>query len=188
MDLDGPDIELILAGDEQGYANILARYRNYVFTVCKRILIQNELAEEAAQDCFVKAFKRIRTFRGESKFSTWLYKIAWTTSISLKRTEKRHLERVEWTESLDSRTQSPEGYNNLVNKDMALIVEQAMWQLSPEERLALTLFYWQDQSLNEIASIISESSNTVKVRIFRARKKLGAIIEQLSTEEVKEWT
>ena len=78
-----------LQGNTQAYANLVTKYQNYVFTILIRMLKNREEAEEVAQDTFVKAFEALSTFRGESKFSSWLYSIAYRKALDTIRKNKR---------------------------------------------------------------------------------------------------
>src|SRR5215211_2603208 len=88
MHTETPDIDLIqlvLAGNQSVYAQLIDKYKNFVFTIVLRYVKGREDAEEVAQDVFVKAFRSLADFKGASKFSTWLYTIATTTSLSFLR-------------------------------------------------------------------------------------------------------
>ena len=85
------DIEVIaqvLKGDQQAYALLVDRYRNFVFTISLRYIKNREDAEEVAQDVFIKAFRSLADFRGQSKFSTWLYTVTTTSCLSFLRKKK----------------------------------------------------------------------------------------------------
>ena len=89
-------IAQVLSGNQQAFAGLVTQYQNYVFTLVLRIIKSREDAEEVAQDIFIKAYRSLKDFRGDSKFSTWLYTIANTTSISFLRKKKLDIQ------SLDS--------------------------------------------------------------------------------------
>src|SRR5437762_13526358 len=85
---DNEIISKVLSGDQQAYAGLVKRYQNYVFTLSLRFTKNREDAEEVAQDIFVKAYRSLSDFRGESKFTTWLYTIVNTTCITFLRKKK----------------------------------------------------------------------------------------------------
>src|SRR6187200_3783476 len=85
---DNEIISKVLKGEQNAYAELVSRYQNYVFTLILRMIKSREDAEEVAQDVFVKAYRSLADFRGESKFSTWLYTIANTTCITFLRKKK----------------------------------------------------------------------------------------------------
>ena len=85
---DNEIISKVLNGDQQAYAELVSRYQNYVFTLTLRMIKSREDAEEVAQDIFVKAYRSLANFRGDAKFSTWLYTIVNTTCITFLRKKK----------------------------------------------------------------------------------------------------
>ena len=85
---DNEILSRVLQGDQQAYAEIVKRYQSFVFTIALRYTPNREDAEEIAQDSFVKAYRSLSDFRGESKFSTWLYTIVTTTSLTFLRKKK----------------------------------------------------------------------------------------------------
>ncbi len=83
-------IDKVLNGDTNAFGELVDRYQNFVFTIAIRILKVTEEAEEVAQDSFIKAFDSLSSFRGESKFSTWLYRIVYHKSLDRIKMNKRH--------------------------------------------------------------------------------------------------
>ncbi len=190
MDQDLADIRKIRAGDERGYQSLLNRHRARVFTVAKRLVGDHQQAEEVAQDAFVKAFRSLEDFRGDSRFSTWLYKITWTTAMSCLRKEKRHKghDDISDREDLDDENPAfPDGFKTAAISEQKVLISQAMNRMKPEENLALTLFYLKELSLVEIAEITGEEVNTVKVRVFRARQHLAGILKKDLHKEWETW-
>lgn len=186
MDHDSADIARARAGDRRGFESLLSRYRDYVFTIARRVLHDEQWAEEAAQDAFVKAFQHLDTFRGDAKFSTWIYRIAWTTAISKLRSERRHR-----ADDLEGAARTiadggADGFTQVEASERRRVIDEALDRLKPEESLALSLFYLQDRPLAEIAEIVGDTVNTVKVRLFRARKRLGAMLEGQLLGELNE--
>ena len=187
MDQDQADIQKILAGDARGYRSLLQRHRSRVFTVAKKVVGDQQLAEEVAQDVFIKAFKSLEEFRGEAKFSTWLYRIAWTTAISTLRREKRHRghEDVTLREDLDDPSPAfPDGFKSVALAEQKELIDRALQGMKPEERFVLTLFYLEERSLNEIADITGEEVGTIKVRLFRSRQRMAG---RLQLDLQNEW-
>lgn len=186
-----PDEEIInrvLKGDQAAYALILERYQNYVFTLVLRFTENREDAEEIAQDVFVKAYRSLADFRGDSKFSTWLFTITRTTCLSFLRKKKLD------TLSLDNdRTgiqieNRESGFNaNLVEqKSKHAMLNQAIAMLSPDDAQVLNLFYKGDQTLEEIGKIMRLDPNTVKVKLHRARQRLKDKMEKYFANELRE--
>src|SRR5579862_2101259 len=99
MDLDSRHIQQVIAGDVESFSYLVKQYKDLAFAIAIRILQNEQDAEEAVQDAFVQAFRKIKSFRGESRFSTWLYSIVVNLSLTRARKRKRHyadLELAEW--------------------------------------------------------------------------------------------
>jgi len=185
------DIEVIASikgGDQQAYATLVARYQDYVFTLVLRFIKTREDAEEVAQDVFVKAYRALESFRGESKFSTWLYTIVNTTCISFLRKKKVVVhslddEKVFTTaDNLDAGVSA----NQVEQKSRLAMVTQAINLLSTDDAEIITLFYKAEQSLDEIAKVLKVEVNTAKVRLHRARSRLKEQMEKHFAAEVKD--
>jgi len=188
----GPsDIEIIsrvLKGEQQAYAELVKRYQNYVFTLTLRFIKSREDAEEVSQDIFVKAYRSLADFRGESKFSTWLYTIVNTTCITFlrkKRLDVQSLDNEKVFETVESQD-SGLNANQVERKSRANMVNSSINMLSYDDSEILTLFYKAEQSLEEISQILGLEQNTVKVRLHRARQRLKTMMENSFNEEVRD--
>ncbi|MDN5286809.1 MAG: sigma-70 family polymerase sigma factor [Mucilaginibacter sp.] len=185
------DIELIeqtLAGNQSAYADLIKRHQRFVFTLAMRFAKSREDAEEVAQDCFIKAYRSLASFQGQSKFSTWLYSIVYTTAMTFLR-KKRVV-----TDSIDDENtymqvenrESSYDTDNVENKSRSYYLNQAIEQLLPDDAIIITLFYKGEQSLEEIAQALGIEANTVKVKLFRARQRLKDKLERNLKHEAKE--
>jgi RNA polymerase sigma factor (sigma-70 family) len=181
-------IKRILQGEQALFAQLVQRYQQYVFTLVLRFTDSREDAEEISQDVFVKAYRSLADFRGESKFSTWLYTVVRTSSITFLRKKKLD------TTSLDNeRTflqlenrESGFNANTMEQKSRHAMVNAAIRLLSPDDGQIITLFYKGEQSLEEIGRIMGLEPNTVKVRLHRARNRLKEKMEKHFSDEVRE--
>jgi RNA polymerase sigma factor (sigma-70 family) len=173
-------IDRILAGEQQLYAELVNRYKSYAFTIALKILENRPEAEEAAQDAFIKAFHHLGTFNRESKFSTWLYRIAFNTAVSYKRKRKGTYQSIENVII----EYGNEGEGMMERNDKKKFISQAMSKLNEADNLAITLFYLQEFSLEEIADITGMQANTVKVRVHRARQRLADELKLILQKEV----
>lgn len=179
-------IPLVLKGDQQAYKVLVERYQSYIFTLAFRLMQSREDAEEVAQDVFVKAYRSLADFKGGSKFSTWIYTIAHNTAITYLRKKKQKILAID-DESAFMQLENQESdfkANQVEDKSRKDMVNRAIDMLPPDDAQIITLFYKGDQSLDEIASIIGIETNTVKVRLFRARQKLKEKMEKFFSEEV----
>jgi RNA polymerase sigma factor (sigma-70 family) len=172
-------IDRILTGESNLYAEFVDRYKKFVFTITSKVLLNKAEAEEAAQDSFIKAYHGLNGFNRESKFSTWLYRIAFNTAISYKRKNRQQFQSIETT--IIEYRQEAEGM--LEKSDKKKYVHQAMSKLSEPDRAALTLFYLQEFSLEEIAEITNMQANTVKVKIHRARLRIAEELKTILNQE-----
>jgi RNA polymerase sigma-70 factor (ECF subfamily) len=181
-------IQRILKGDQSAFAILVEQYQNYVFTLVLRFTDNREDAEEIAQDVFVKAYRSLADFRGDSKFSTWLFTITRTTCLSFLRKKKLD------TLSLDNERTGIQAENkesgfqaNLVEqKSKHAMLNRAIMMLSPDDAQVLNLFYKGDQTLEEIGKIMRLDPNTVKVKLHRARQRLKEKMEKYFAHEVRE--
>jgi len=178
----------VLKGDTQAYSILVDRYRNYVFTIVLRYLKSREDAEETAQDIFIKAYRHLADFKGQSKFSTWLYTVATTTCISFLRKKRPEVHSLD-NEKIAGLADNIDGglrANTIEQKSRATMVSKAIALLSPDDAQVITLFYKGEQTLEEIAGIMGKEPNTVKVQLHRARARLKARMEEHFREEVRD--
>jgi len=180
-------ITAVLSGNTKAYADLVKNHQRFVFTLALRFAKNREDAEEIAQDCFVKAYKALGTFKQTAKFSTWLYTITYTTSMSFLR--KKQLN----TQSIDDESilQLP---NNIASYRADLVEQKsanvylnlAIDSLLPDDAAIITLFYLGEQSLEEIGQALHMEANTVKVKLHRARARLKEKMEIMLKDEVNE--
>jgi RNA polymerase sigma-70 factor (ECF subfamily) len=173
-------------GDESAFAEIVRRYSPRVFSVASRFFRQRSLVEEAAQEVFLKAYTQLGSFEGRGSFEGWLTRIATNTCLNMIRGAKRRPESTvsdltddeqNWLEQ-----QSGDGSerlsveNNLVAADLA---DRLLSVLPPEDQQALLMIDGEDASIKEVAEATGWSESKVKVRAFRARRKLREAMENL---------
>lgn len=185
------DIELIeqtLQGNQAAYADLVKRHQRFVFTLAMRFTKTREDAEEVAQDSFIKAYRSLQNFQGQSKFSTWLYSIVYTTAMTFLRKRKLDTSSIDDENNhLQIENQSGGFKNELAeNKSRSYYVNQAIEQLLPDDAMIITLFYKGEQSLEEIAVTLGIEPNNVKVKLFRARQRLKEKLERNLKHEVSE--
>jgi len=181
-------ISRVLKGDQQVFAQLVERYQNYVFTLVLRMIDSREDAEEVSQDIFIKAFRSLADFRGESKFSTWLYTIVRTSCITFLRKKKLQTTSIdnEKTYIQVANQESSFRANQVEQKSRQAMVNDAIKMLSPDDAQVITLFYKAEQSLEEMGTILGMEPNTVKVKLHRARQRLKEKMEKYFSHEVRE--
>lgn len=179
---------LASAGDESAFAEIVRRYSPRVFRVASRFFRRREQAEEAAQEVFLKAFTELESFEGRGSFEGWLTRIATNTCLNMIRGAKRRPELTASDLSEDEgslienmlageaaeRQQSVE--RGMVAADLAGRVLETM---SPDDRLVLMMIDGEDASVKEVSEATGWSESNVKVRAFRARKRMREAVEKL---------
>ena len=185
------DIELIArtpAGDQSAYAELVKRHQRFVFTLALRFAKTREDAEEIAQDCFIKAYRSLASFQGQSKFSTWLYSIVYTTAMTSLRKKRVDTDSIDDENTYIQIENQTSGYdvNNAENKSRSFYLNKAIEQLLPDDAAIITMFYKGEQSLEEIAKAMGMEANTVKVKLFRARQRLKEKLERNLKHEAKE--
>ena len=181
-------IQLVLAGDTNAFSVLVERYKDMVFTLSLKMLKDRDEAEETAQDTFVKIFKSLGKFKGESKFSTWIYKVTFNTCLDRLKRNKR----LQAVTSLDeSGEQEATSLINVLDsieeKERKQMIQDCLQLLPGEESFLLTLYYFEEQSLEEIAKIIGINPNNVKIRLYRSRKKLTAIMKERLEPEILQY-
>ncbi len=172
-------IDRILAGEREVYAQLVDRYKSYAYTIAFKVLQNRPEAEEAAQDAFIKAFHYLSGFNRQAKFSTWLYRIVFNTAISYKRKNRQQFQSIENT--VIEYSQEAEGM--LEKTDKKKYLNLALAKLNETDRTAISLFYLEEFSLDEIADIMKMQANTIKVRIHRARQRLADELKNILNQE-----
>lgn len=172
-------IRRILHGESDRYAELVDRYARMIQTLVARIIDRPEEAEEVTQDVFVKAFRQLGSFSGRSSFQTWIYRIACNTALShARRTRRRNT-----LTGIDERRlgllpdEEVERLEEWVAHERQLeALTRAVARLEADERALITLFYYEERSVNECAAILGLQENNVKVRLHRIRKKLYLLV------------
>ncbi|MEM9362334.1 MAG: RNA polymerase sigma factor [Bacteroidota bacterium] len=176
-------IESTLNGDAKAFANLVKKYQHYVYTLVVRMIKVKEEAEEVAQDVFIKAYRSLKDFKGDSKFSTWLYRIAYRTALDHirknKKRQKTHELLEEITKSNVHLGDTPlERIQKVERKEH---VKKCIAQLSESDAAVVTLFYFEELSIKEIGTITQLTEDNIKVKLHRSRKKLFELLQSFST-------
>lgn len=185
---DNEIIDRVLAGDQQAYALLVDRYKSFVFTMALRYIKNREDAEEVAQDIFVKAYRALKDFRKESRFSTWLYTITGTTCITFLRKKRLEMHSLDNEKIFDIADSQDSGLraNMVEQKSRTTMINKAIQLLSSDDAAIITLFYKAGQTLEEIAKALGIDANTAKVRLHRARVRLKNKMQVYFAAEIKD--
>jgi RNA polymerase sigma-70 factor (ECF subfamily) len=179
-------IEQVKQGDMLSFRLLVDLHKTLAFNIALQIVRSREDAEEIAQDAFLKAYQSIKSFKGESKFSTWLYRIVFNLAISKTRKKKIETSNIDDVQISDKEISDAfEAFNTLEKEDRVHQLRDAMNLLKEEESLIITLFYLNENSVEEISTITNFSISNIKVKLHRARKKLFGILSENSNVQAQ---
>jgi RNA polymerase sigma-70 factor (ECF subfamily) len=180
-------INLILNGDANAFSVIVDHYKDLVYSLSLRMLKNREEAEEVSQDTFIKVYKSLPRFKGDSKFSTWIYKIAYNTCLDRLKKNKKFYNDVPIDEFTEHHVRTiDDALDALEAKEREQAIQDCISLLPSEDGFLLTLYYFEEQSLDDISKVMDLTSNNVKVKLFRSRKKLATILKQRLEPEIIE--
>ena len=165
-------IGMVLKGDSSAYRFLVEKNKEIVYSIAMRILNNTEDAEDAAQESFIKAYHQLHTFKGKSKFSTWLCTITYRICLAKLKTNSLEYNAIdgELVENYSDEMKSP--YKELTEKEKTLIIKEAIQKLPKIDALLITLYYFNENSINEIEEITGLTASNIKIKLFRARKIL----------------
>lgn len=178
-------IEQLKQGDETAFRTIVEQWQDMVYNTILGI-VQNETeAEDLAQDVFIKVFEKIGTFKGDSKFSTWLYRIATTTALDYLRSRKRK-KRSGFLQSLgggggEEKDQIPDFHHpgvSLDNKERAAVLFKAIDELPENQKAAYTLHKLEGLSYRDVSEVLNTTVSAVESLMSRANQNLRRQLEE----------
>lgn len=180
-------IEQVKQGDLLSFRLLVDKYKTMAFNIAIQVVRNNEDAEEVTQDAFLKIFQSISSFKGESKFSTWFYRIVFNLAVSKTRKKKIETSNIDDVQISDNEvSEAYELHSKLEQVERTEQLKEAINRLKEEESTIITLFYLNENSIEEISEITNFSVSNVKVKLFRARKKLFTILNQMNSKEAKD--
>ncbi|MEO8823753.1 MAG: RNA polymerase sigma factor [Ginsengibacter sp.] len=178
-------INLVVEGDTNAFTVLVDRYKDLVFTLSLKMLQNREEAEEAAQDTFIKVFRSLKSFKKESKFSTWLYKITYNNCLDRIKKQKRSRSIVELNEFTEKEIGSLKNVlETIEEEERKRMIQNCLGLLQPEDRFLISLYYYNENSLKEISQVMRINENNLKIKLFRARKKLAGILKSQPEPEI----
>jgi len=181
--------------DEEAFAELVSAYQHRVFTVVYRIVGDREESEDVAQEVFVAVFKYIDSFRGESKFSTWLYRIASNRALNRvkylkRRSYKKHQDFEDTSDATLHASATPNTLGrpdeHALGNELHAIINAGLATLSEEHRAVVVLRDVEDMSYTEIADALEIAEGTVKSRLYRARAALKDFVDARYTPGKKD--
>lgn len=173
---DSEIIDSIKRGNKTDFSLLVDRYKDRTFSLLKRMLKNEMDAEEALQDSFLKVYKSLPNFKGESQFSTWLYKIAYNTALTIITSAKRKQEQEFYSIDVefDLGSYDDEIYSTTENINQYLL--KMIDKLPIKNSLVLIMFYIDGFSLSEISQVLGISLSNVKVLLHRSRIALRDLL------------
>ena len=178
-------IEAVRKGNVQAFSFLVDKYQKMVYTLALKLLKKPVEAEEMAQDTFVKAFQKLDSYEGKSKFSTWLYSITYNACISELRKRRIEFKSIEDRQISEQDEQKMYDYYRETKKeDQEKYLNLALERLPEDDQVLVTLYYYENQSMDEISMITGLTVSNIKVKIHRARKKMYELLHEMLKEEV----
>ena len=185
LELDQPLINKTLKGDMAAFAHLVDRYKYMVFTLAMRMVKNREEAEEIAQDTFLKIYQGINGFKGDAKFSTWVYKIAYYRSLDAIRKSGRSIETISIDTVFDSHLAETENVVlHLERSEQTKTIKEALQSMPGDDGILITLHYYEELTIKEISVIMNISITNAKVKLHRARKKLMQLLAHTLEPEI----
>ncbi len=163
------------SGAPEAYEDLIERYAEMAYRVAYRILQDEDEAEDAMQEAFLTVYRRIDSFRGDSKFSTWFYRVVTNAALDLLRSrQRRQGQDISWDQSEEEGAPLPDTVHPLPDEllerqETLEVLEQGLMSLSPKLRTAFVLFELEGLPMKEVAKVLGISESAAKVRVHRAR-------------------
>jgi RNA polymerase sigma-70 factor (ECF subfamily) len=181
-------IKQTIEGNSNAFAVLVDRYKDLVFTLAYKMLKNKEEAEEISQDTFIKIFKSLNKFKEESKFSTWVYKITYNTCLDRLKKNKKENNVVYIEDFSEHQVKAIEIVFEVMDEnEKNQKIQDCLLLLPREDAFLLTLYYFDNQSIEEIAKVMDSNANNIKVKLFRSRKKLASILKMRLEPEIVEY-
>jgi RNA polymerase sigma-70 factor (ECF subfamily) len=167
-------------GDKSAFEELVKRHQDLVFSLSFKLTGNRELANDVAQEAFIRAWKAIEKFRGDSTFGTWIYRITVNTAWALRKKAKKHYSlNIEDTQEPVVIDEKKDPELVAINSDLSVVLRKALNQIPLEQRIIVELKNIEGRSHKEIADYLDISVTAAKVRLHRAHQKLRNILEEI---------
>lgn len=177
-------IRKVLNGETEEFRYFIKQYKDLAFSVAFSVVKNEFTAAEVVQESFVKAYESLKTFKGESKFSTWLCRIVINEAFKTTRREKRSVPESGFVPANDY-LENPVAFDELKETEQKFYINECLKRLQVNESLVLRLFYLGENSIKEICEMTGWSESNVKVHLHRGRKNMQELLEKMLNTEVK---
>ncbi|NLX66313.1 MAG: sigma-70 family RNA polymerase sigma factor [Bacteroidales bacterium] len=170
-------VKQVLSGNTSAFSYFVETYQEMAITIAYRICGNLQDAEDVVQDSFVKAYRNLHSFRADSKFSTWLYRIVYNTAVTLTKSKI-------WTSTHETDMENAVHLSgnpadlNIEHSEQKEMVGEILQKMPKGDALLLTLYYMEENPVKDIAKITGLNESNVKVKLFRARKLFKEMLMQ----------
>lgn len=172
--------------DASAFAGLVNKHKTMAFNIALRVTKSREDAEEVAQDAFIKVYQALPQFKGDSKFTTWLFRVVYNLALSKLRKKSLVSGSIDDEGFIEQADDSAfDALSKFRSKEQKKHINEALSELNETDQLLITLYYMGDHSVEEIAEITDISQSNVKVRLFRSRKKLHDTLQNNLKEELQ---
>lgn len=177
-------IDKVLKGDKSAYSYLVNHYSGMVYSISLKLLKNESDAEDLSQEVFVSAYRSLNTFKGNSKFSTWIYRITYNKAISQLR--KKNLELTTDNEVFLENMGGTDQLHGFLSPEESAerLLGVAIKKLPENEQILIMLYYYEEQSIEEVSGILGISESNVKIKLFRIRKKLKELLAEMGSEQL----
>ena len=177
-------IRKVLDGQTKEFRYFIKQYKDLAFSLAFSVVKNEFTATEVVQESFVKAFENLKSFKGESKFSTWLCRIVINESFKIIRKEKRNVSESAIDLGTDFR-ENPAIFDALKESEQKYYINECLTRLPASESLVLRLFYLAENNIKEICEMTGWSESNTKVHLHRGRKNMQELLQKMLKTEVK---
>lgn len=184
-DIDAELIEKVKNGDTDAFRQLVDKYKDVSLSLAYSILKDKAKAEDVLQEAFIKVFHKAASFKHQSAFSSWLYRIVVNSSYNELKRNKSYLD-IEKVNSNDSMSSDKTAFQNLKEEEQKKYVILALNKLKADEALVLRLFYLGELSLKEVEEITEFSPSKVKVDLHRGRKNMEIALKNLLGKQIND--
>ena len=184
-DIDAALIESVKKGDTQAFRQLVDKYKDVSLSLACSILKDKEKAEDVLQNAFMKVFQKANSFKHQSAFSSWLYRIVVNTAYNELKRNRSYLD-LDDLNSIESQANDKSAIQFLKEEEQKKYVILALDRLKADEALVLRLFYLCDMSLKEVQKITNFTSSKIKVDLHRGRKNMEIVLKGLLGNQLKD--
>ena len=163
-------LDKVLGGDKEAFRYFIKTYQDMAYSISMSMVKNDVDAKDVVQNSFIKAYRKLKSFKREAKFSTWFYKIVVNESLIHLRKKRNQNKKERRVVDAPKTTTNPAVYANFDKSEKAKKIEKALSKMKPKEALLMKLYYLHEYSMDEIVKMTGFSVSNVKILLFRGRK------------------